>query len=932
MTEKYQVYIVPHTHWDREWYGSFQLFRLRLVRLMNRLIDLLERDPAYTTFNLDGQTIILEDYLEVRPEQRATLQRLIADGRLFVGPWYILPDEFLSGGESIVRNLLLGAAMSDEFGRRMNVGYIPDTFGHIAQLPQILNGFGLDTCMNFRGLDSGGRKSELWWQSPDGSRVLLHHMSTDIGYSDLGALADNPQRAAYDLHAAAQYKAERATGNVLLVMQGVDHAEAREDLPQIIDIANDTFPDMTFKQASLEDFWDAIKQSVTDKSLDTVHGELRDVPRTAPAVNYLLYNVLSSRMDNKLLNARTLINLEHWAEPWATVAWLWHIADYPAGHLWTAWKWLLKNHPHDSIGGCSVDEVHRQMNTRFEWAEEIARYLTEERFRLIAQQVNHATAVDDEIAIMLFNASPWQREEIVTVDVDLPDFWLKQQALAAHQPAPEITPDSHYLAVRDANTRADWLYGMPDLPEVFFRGIHVRPADGEPVPVQIHDIQRTTHAIALASGPRGIQDIHRVTVSFPVTLPPLGYATYCVKTDANPVRWQPKHTPPPHVLRNEHLTVTVHPNGTFDLHHHATGHIYPSLGLFEDSGDNGDGYTFSPPRSNQTFNTHTAAPRISRVGTGVNVQQIRIEYDFALPVSLDDTRQRRRSETVTVPLTVDLILRDDADMLEINVEIDNRARDHRVRLRFPTGLHNITEASSAMQFDVMTRPIKPQPVAPDAWWVEDAPDTFPMHGWMSLHSDKAGLSVIAPGVHEFAVDADTEHGADIALTLLRAVGYLGARRDPSTIIGGAGPGIPTPEAQLQQKLSYRLALYPHAGTWADAAVHRRAHAIFTPPRTITTPPQSGELTPTRAGIRLEGENAILSTLKQAEDAQSTIVRLYNPTLKPTTAIITSPVPLSAATLTNLQETHTGDDLTITDKTAVRVTLPPKKIVTIRLMS
>ena len=194
MPEKYQLFVVPHTHWDREWYGSYQLFRVRLVRLMNKLLDLLERDPAYATFNLDGQTIILEDYLEVHPEKRDLLKQFVSQKRLMVGPWYILPDEFLSSGESLVRNLLLGGQMAEEFGHRMEVGYIPDTFGHIAQLPQILRGFGLDTCMHFRGLDSGGRQSELWWQAPDGSQVLLHHMSTDIGYSDLGAMSNDPER------------------------------------------------------------------------------------------------------------------------------------------------------------------------------------------------------------------------------------------------------------------------------------------------------------------------------------------------------------------------------------------------------------------------------------------------------------------------------------------------------------------------------------------------------------------------------------------------------------------------------------------------------------------------------------------------------------------------------------------------------------------
>ena len=882
MSKQYRLYVVPHTHWDREWYGSFQLFRLRLVRLLNKLLALLERDPNYKTFNLDGQTVVLEDYLEIHPEKRDLLQQYVSEGRLMVGPWYILPDEFLSSGESLVRNLLLGGQIAREFGHRMNVGYIPDTFGHIAQLPQILRGFGLENCMNFRGLDSGGRQSELWWQAPDGSRVLLHHMSTLIGYSDLGALASDPERAAYDFRALAYYKMKRAVGPVLLAMQGVDHAEAREDLPQILEIANQRFDDIEFIHASLEDYWAALTDSVAGQTLDTVYGELRDVPRTEGSYSYLLYNVLSSRADNKLDNARTLISLEYWAEAWGALAWMQGIAEYPRGHLWTAWRWLLKNHPHDSIGGCSVDEIHRQMATRFEWAREIADYLAEERFRLWAQRLDLSAAADDELALVLFNASPWARDEIITVDIDLPEFWLRQQALTQVQPLPELEENSPYEEVIAVNRRADWAYGRPDLPEVFFRGIHIRPADGEALPVQVHDIEQTPRAIALASGPRGVMDIRRVKASFRARIPAYGYATYFVKTDPNPVNWRQADSSAGLVLENEYLRVTVQPNGTFDLAFHdgSLSYSYPGLGWFEDSGDNGDGYTFSSPPFNRVYSSLGASPRIARVGTGLNVQQIRIEYDFELPLGLDEARQRRRDAIVTCPLQVDLILRQGSPRLEINISLDNRAKDHRLRMRFPTGLQGVDSASSAMQFDVMTRPVKPQPIEAGDWWVEDPPQTFPMHGWMDLSGktnggQMIGLGVIAQGVHEFGVD-----DADVALTLLRAVGYLGARSDLTTILGGAGPGIATPEAQLQKTLSYRLALYPHVGTWDEAEVWRQAQAHLTPPRSLTVVAHPGELPDSGEGLRVEGKNAVLSALKQAEEGSALILRLYNPSAEP----------------------------------------------------
>ena len=176
--------VVSHTHWDREWYETFQQFRLRLVRLMDKLLHILDTDPAYRYFMLDGQTIVLDDYLQIRPEREADLRRHVQDGRLLIGPWHVLPDEFLVSGEAIVRNLLLGERTARRFGAKMTVGYTPDPFGHISQLPQILRGFGMDSTAMRRGLDD--QPTELLWQSPDGSTVLLCYLRD--GYDNAARL------------------------------------------------------------------------------------------------------------------------------------------------------------------------------------------------------------------------------------------------------------------------------------------------------------------------------------------------------------------------------------------------------------------------------------------------------------------------------------------------------------------------------------------------------------------------------------------------------------------------------------------------------------------------------------------------------------------------------------------------------------------------
>jgi alpha-mannosidase len=895
--------------------------------MMNKLLALLERDPDYKTFNLDGQTIILEDYLEIHPEKRGLIEKFVRERRLLVGPWYILPDEFLSSGESLVHNLLLGGQIARAFGHRLNVGYIPDTFGHIGQLPQILRGFGLDTAMHFRGLDTGGLKSELWWQAPDGSRVLLHHLSNIIGYSDSAVLDANPQRAAYDLRALAYYKAERAVTPVLLAMQGVDHSEAREDLTTILRVAEDTIEDVTFVHASLEDFWEALKGALDGVELQTVHGELRDVPRTPGGMNFLLYNVLSSRADNKLDNARALIALERWAEPWCALAWSQGVDAYPQGHLWTAWRWLLQNHPHDSLGGCSVDAVHRQMATRFEWATEIADALTEERFRLIADDLDLSAVRDNELALVVFNALPWDRDEVISVDVDVPLHWLQKRARAT-EPAPEpITLDSPYPEVLARRTRAEWTFDAPLIPSAVFRGLWIRPLDGNAVPVEIISITDTPVASALASGPRGTMEVRRVRVQFRAALPAYGYATYAVSVDSKPVNWS-REPRTPNLLHNEHLRVLIHSNGTFDLTELASGQCFAGLGLLEDGGDNGDGYMYSPPPFDSVFTTLGAQPSISLEGQGIGIQKARIRYSWMLPTRLDDARQRRLADMTLCPVTVDLILRDGSRRLEIDVTIDNRVKSHRLRMLFPTDLPSVDVAHSAMQFDVTTRPIAPVPIRPGEWWVEDPPQTFPQHGWMDV-ADEAGrgLCVISQGVHEFAVQKTARR--EVALTLLRAVDYLGARQDLTTIIGGAGPSFPTPEAQLQRVLTYRLALRPHARSWHEDEVWRDALEFLTPPRSVTVEAHPGRRAPLAGWLRVSGKNAIISAVKRAEDSMALIVRLYNPSDGATHAALSLPLPLRSAALSNLQETEV-EALPIQADGSVVVEIAPKKIVTLRL--
>ena len=176
--KKYIVHVISHTHWDREWYLTFQQYRAKMVDLIDHLLEILDKDSDYKYFQLDGQTIILEDYLEIRPENEQKLRKYTKEGRILIGPWYTLPDYFLTSGESCIRNLIKGIRQAKEFscGKWMKIGYSPDSFGNTTQFPQLISGFGIENAVFGRWIDVRKSNAEFYWESPDGSKVLTHYM------------------------------------------------------------------------------------------------------------------------------------------------------------------------------------------------------------------------------------------------------------------------------------------------------------------------------------------------------------------------------------------------------------------------------------------------------------------------------------------------------------------------------------------------------------------------------------------------------------------------------------------------------------------------------------------------------------------------------------------------------------------------------------
>ncbi|HEX9102486.1 MAG TPA: alpha-mannosidase, partial [Polyangia bacterium] len=398
------VVVVSHTHWDREWYQPFEIFRARLADTVAALLDVLDGDPAFRHFMLDGQTVCLDDVLELRPQLEPRLRAHIAAGRIGVGPWYVLQDEFLVGAEAIVRNLAEGLASARRFGRPMAIGYLPDAFGHIAQMPRILRGFGLETAVVWRGVGDRAPGSEWRWRAPGGAEVLCLFLPG--GYGNAHRLGPDGDAALARLRGDLADVLPRSRAAVLLWMNGNDHQPAEPDVPALLAALGRAQPDVELEHASLERAAALVRERVDVAALPVVDGELR---RATPAVP-VLSGTWSARSWQKRDHDLAQALVVRFVEPFLAFAGLDRQQD--AAH---AWRVLLQCQPHDSICGCSVDEVHRDVDARLRRVDQLGRALLAEATHALVGARTPDFALHEAIAIL--NPHPFAVDAAAEVEL-----------------------------------------------------------------------------------------------------------------------------------------------------------------------------------------------------------------------------------------------------------------------------------------------------------------------------------------------------------------------------------------------------------------------------------------------------------------------------------------------------------------------------------
>lgn len=841
-----QAHYVFSTHWDREWYQTFQDYRYRLVGLIDQVLDGMASDDFQGPFQMDGQAILLEDYLEVRKHRADEVRQLVREGKLIVGPWYVLPDEFLVSGESIIRNIQRGRAIARQYGAEpSNAGFVCDLFGHTGQLPQIMAGFGIKGGFLWRGINTDAGRAR--WRGADGTEMICYIFGLH-GYCGYAVeVRDAANRAAeldeqtiserLDNHLDREVRRLGDRSDVpILLFDGGDHQFWDKAVYQFLrkqfQGQHDRFD---ICHSDLDSYLEKFLQHA-DSIEHLLEGELRDPGRKPIHEDnqWLIPGVLSSRVWIKQDNAACETLLCDWVEPMGVLANVLTGSEYPADYLDVAWQWLIKNHPHDSICGCSIDQVHEDMKFRFSQCKQIGERLTTESLGTITRQVEGDLG-DDELRVGVFNPLTVPVEDVVELTIDVPDDWPKFQEFFGFEAKPAFR-----------------IFGAEGN-ELAYQRLGQSKSRYETV------IRETRFPFE-----RKVQPI-RVAVR--LSLPGVGYTTLTVKPGQEDVAT--RHPTRPGLatsersFANEHLDVTIEPNGTLTMIDKRTGQRYERLLTFEDIADIGDGWYHGQAANDFACLSTAAHADVECLCDTPLITKWRVRVHLSVPVEFDFDHMRRTTEQrQTLVIDNTLTLKQGSDHLDVETFVNNTVKDHRLRVLLPTGANASTFIADSA-FDVVERPIALR--EDNHEYRELEVETKPQQSWSAVFDDQRGMAVMAEGLKETAVIDKPER--TLALTL-----YRSTRRTVMT----AGE----PNGQLLMPLSFRYCIAPLQGQPDVTHLQHLARRLNAGTRAVQL--RSSELADTDArklsatfGLIESHGPAVVTSAQQSE--AGLVLRAYNPT-------------------------------------------------------
>jgi hypothetical protein len=868
--------------------------------MIDELLDHMEQHPEYRCFNLDGQSIVIDDYLQLRPENEGRLRDLIEAGRIVIGPWWVQPDEFLPSGESHIRSFQRGIRFAERLGGSLRVGHCADQFGHIAQMPQLMKQLGLTSACLWRGVSDAIPGWSFHWEAPDGTRLPVLYLRNS--YSSGWRLPKEPDDL---LERVRRQERDLAEGLPAVLMNGTDHSRMEPHVPEALAAAAGLGYD--FKLATLAEYERAVLEAGVDEVVH--HGEMR-----SPDRSNVLVGVVSARMNIKQRDFEVSGALEKYAEPLELLSYLHHGPDgTPA--LRYAWRTLLENSPHDSICGCSVDQTHLEMMPRYDRAEQLAQQVAKEAMWHIAGR----TAVPAPGGLAVFrpvaNAAAVLRANVPcdTVQFDqlaLSDgttvpFTVESETrgeVLVHQT--DLTP---WAAMRHLDFLREQRYDEQNIESMEWEleGRHLKVTTTVGPDLNVVDEESIRHEVRQIAA-NNLADTAEVVVrrsaraEVVAVLPPtnaVGVQVLTLSTNALPSPATQESGEGQGVragISNEFFEAWLDKKGRVRVRDWQNGIDLKNVCALVSESDRGDEYNADILPDGQVARPYSR----TAVHRSAMVSQLSFGSIIELPWELNGKRSKRSGPVCSVTAEVTVTIWAGLPRVDLKMRLMNFARDHRLRVLFPLPFATET-AITENQFHVAERSLTPPPW--NGTSNEQPPTTFPQKTFAAFEGEEVGLAVFNKGLQEGEVVRDKKGRQAYALTLLRCIGWL-SRPDLVSRRGGAGPTISTEDSQMHGAHTFEFSLTTYRGGWRENNIQAMAHSFAYPPIAWATNEHEGSLgldvplARVRPGI-------VPTALTRSDLDGAPLVRVYNASGVPAEASLSVPWAGPGAGLCDLMEHH-----------------------------
>lgn len=884
----------------------------------------MENNPEYKYFTLDGQAIVLDDYLEVKPYMKDCLKKLVADGLLLIGPWYSLVDCYSVNPESIIRNLLMGDKVCREYGAPMKVGYSIFSFGQMAQLPQIYHGFGIHDIIFYKGASTKEfPQSEFLWIAPDGSTALATRLGKEKRwnfYFDfdipvlLGGDAKKPgweskftdgsrlchlndaahkQLYACILEPDIRIRKEKireciknimddlsesASERVFAAFDGTDFTSPFKEIPEVIKTANEMFQgELVLESSNPERYFEDLKESIDTNSLKKYTGEMCFGP-----VSHVHSETMGTNTSIKQANFHAENTLLNYAEPLSVIAKVTG-GTYEYDILELAWRYLFQAHAHDSIHGSGDPKIKPDNLYRLAQVQEIADSITKRAVEGVVSLIDFNAFDKEDIALTVFNTTPYVRSDVMELTIDLPseeraeDFWIEDLE-GNRVESYKIGEEKFNLAMVHRKFRPKSVYSDRFTLNVYVTDV---PAMG----FKTYKIKRIKGSIATSTNP------------FPLGISPYHPIGICGN-----------------VLDNGLVRVTILPNGAIDVYDYETDKTYHELNAFRDIGSCGDFWVHREPFQNTIISSKAAFAQIELTANSNLLATYRVILLLDIPEGLDNGKRSQRKTPTEI--VTEITLKKNSKRIDFKTSMENHSKDHMFVVDFPTGMQ-VKTADWEAPFEIRKRDV--DNFSNNNGIKGSELERQAMQNFVSLSDEKSSFALFSKGIKE--VGTKDENGAVVTLTLFRAATGTFPIHNDLLIEFEEEP------SQCLEAMEFEYAIL----LGRDEEVIRESRQYITPMLSAQTGVSKSGVIPAEHYEFLHYNHADLCLSAMKMNSNNTVIlRLFNPTGSAINDRITLEKKVVSVQEITLSEAQIRDLELETEANSVAITVQPYSIITLRM--